>query len=327
MPDWNIISLKNMVRSNRILRGIVTRVMISRDFPAVIGVDPASTCNLACTFCGPRLMSEPRGVMPLSLFAKLIDEIAAHKKLWMLILHNFGEPLMNPDLAAMVALAKKQRVARSVQFATNATLLTEEKSRALIDARLDGIVLSVDALTREEYRELKGMDLLDTVRENACTLMSLKRRLRSAKPHVCAKMVRRQDYAHTFKPFLREWRTIVDEAALTSYSNWGDAVDYNGTQKQLPPRYACHFLWYYPAVNWDGRVFFCCAACDPSAVIGDLKDQSLSEIWHGERLAQVRKAHLEKRFSDISVCARCTYWSESGVNLDPWLKKKMELPS
>jgi radical SAM protein with 4Fe4S-binding SPASM domain len=239
----------------------------------------------------------------------------------MLILHNFGEPLLNDHIADMVRFARSKRVAGSIQFATNGVQLTPRLSRDLVLAGLDGLVISVDALTKEEYSVLKGRDCLATVMDNAREFMRIKRELKSATPHVCAKMVRRKGHEKEQREFLKLWSGIVDEAALSAYSNWGGVVGYEGDIAVPHRRYACHFPWYYPVVNWDGRVFFCCAACHDDAVIGDLNDASLYAIWHGAAINEIRQAHLDGRFSANSTCSRCTYWSESRVNLDTRLRR------
>jgi radical SAM protein with 4Fe4S-binding SPASM domain len=318
-----MMPFKNAVRQTPWFRSIITRIMTARDFPAVVGIDSAGGCNLDCTFCGTKhIRQNSPGLMDFELYSRIINELSQHKKLWMLILHNFGEPLLNPRLADMVVLAKKKNVSRVVQFSTNATLLTQKRSNELINAKLDGIVISVDALTREEYTALKGCDLFDEVISNTKGLMKEKQSCGSSVPFVSAKMVKRQGFEHTFKPFLSFWKKIVDEAALTSYSNWGGSVSENGLQPDFSKRYACHFLWYYPAIAHDGKVFCCCATADDEAIIGDIRTQSLYDIWHGEKLAAIRQAHLKKRFSKIRPCAKCTYWAESNVNLDVWLQHR-----
>jgi radical SAM protein with 4Fe4S-binding SPASM domain len=315
-------SLKNTVRYTPFLRGLVTRKIISLDFPAVIGIDPTTECNLDCRFCGPRRLGLPRGMLSLDLFTRVIDESLRHGRRQMLILHNSGEPLLNKDIYEMVAIAKARKAARVVQFSTNGVLITERNAEKLVRSGLDGLVISVDASTREDYAELKGRDCLEQVIENARVLMAVKKRLRSRTPYVSAKMVRRRGYEDTFRPFLDFWKKIVDEAALTPYSNWGGAVEYRGTEAIPRQRFACHFLWYYPAINWDGAVYCCCASPAPGAVIGHLDSQTLEEIWKGRPLARLRRCHLEGNYEEIEPCKNCTYWSESGINLDRWLRKK-----
>jgi radical SAM protein with 4Fe4S-binding SPASM domain len=316
--DSIIIPLKNTVRSNPVLRAAATCCMSLRHFPAVVGVDPSGICNLNCTFCGTKHSRESGTIMSPELFEKILSELSTQKKLWMLILHNFGEPLINPHIGTMVQQAKNKSIARSIQFATNGTLLTAAISKALIEAELDGLVVSVDALTPEDYAALKGKNLLSEIISNATRLQHLKKELRSKKPYVSAKMVRRAGFENTFEPFLQKWSSIANEAALTPYSNWGGAVPEDASQNIPAQRYACHFLWYYPAIASDGRVFCCCATDDSEAILGNVNNNSLESLWNGTILAGIRKAHLEGNYSKCRPCSQCTYWAESRINLNFW---------
>ena len=315
-------SLKNVIRYRPFLRRLVTRHMIDFDFPAVIGIDPTTRCDLNCSFCGPRRAGLPDGKFSLELYGRIIGESLRHGLRQMLILHNSGEPLLNPDIYEMIALAKREKAARVVQFSTNGLNLTRENAAKLIEAGLDGLVISVDAATRGDYAELKGRDCLEKVIENARGLMEEKRRRKSSTPWVSAKMVRRRGKEDTFPRFLEFWSGIVDEAALTPFSNWGGAVDYGGTEPIPRKRFACHFLWYYPAIQWDGTVYCCCAGTEPAAVIGNVNEKSLAEIWRDEPLARLRGFHLEREYDRADPCRDCSYWAESGVDLDRWLMKR-----
>jgi uncharacterized Fe-S cluster-containing radical SAM superfamily protein len=318
----NKASLKNKIRYNPFLRKIFTMFLINMEFPSVLGIDPTNVCNLRCTFCGAQRTKGKIGYMDFELFRKIIRESLNYGKRWMIILHNAGEPLLNKNICKMVEFIKQNKAARNVHFATNGVLLDEDLARDLINARLDQITFSIDAYTKEEYIQLKGEDSLEKVIHNAKMLMRLKRQMGTSLPLVSAKMTRRRGFQHTFSPFLKTWSGIVDEAILTPYSNWGGAVGYEGVEAIPLSRYACHFLWYYPVVNWDGKVFFCCATTEEAAVIGDLNCSTLREIWGGERLNKIRQAHLSGNLGTVPICAKCTYWAESKINLDPWLKKR-----
>lgn len=315
-------ALKNVIRYRPLLRRLVTKHMIDFVFPAVIGIDPTTRCNLNCSFCGPKRAGLPDGLFSLELYRRVIEESLRHGRRQMLILHNSGEPLLNPDIYEMIAVAKRSRAARVVQFSTNGVNLTRENAVRLIKSGLDGLVISVDAADREDYLGLKGRDCLERVIENARGLMEEKRRLGSATPWVSAKMVKRRGKEEDFARFLRFWGAIADEAALTPFSNWGGAVAYAGTEPVPRKRYACHFLWYYPAIQWDGTVYCCCASTAPAAVIGNLNENTLAEIWRGEPLARLRRFHLENRYDRAEACRDCTYWSESRVDLDDWLRER-----
>lgn len=66
---------------------------------------------------------------------------------------------MNPRIADMVRVLKENHCCREVRVTTNAALLTEEKSRALIEAGVDLVRVSVEAISTEGYRELCGVKI------------------------------------------------------------------------------------------------------------------------------------------------------------------------
>jgi radical SAM protein with 4Fe4S-binding SPASM domain len=66
----------------------------------------------------------------------------------------------------------------------------------------------------------------------------------------------------------------------------------------------CCVPWDLPFINKDGQVFPCCYS-DASALMGDLREQSFAEIWHGERFRQFRADLIDGR-SAPAVCRRCT---------------------
>jgi radical SAM protein with 4Fe4S-binding SPASM domain len=76
-------------------------------------------------------------------------------------------------------------------------------------------------------------------------------------------------------------------------------------------RYPCPVLWFNPVVNWDGEVTTCCVNyMRNELIIGDVKKQSLKEIWNGEKLRKIRQAHVKGDFSELPTCAKCTYWKK-----------------
>jgi radical SAM protein with 4Fe4S-binding SPASM domain len=79
----------------------------------------------------------------------------------------------------------------------------------------------------------------------------------------------------------------------------------------MPNRYPCNLPWLAPAINWDGKVTSCCVNfMDNELILGDIKKQSLKEIYQGKKFGRLREAHLKQDFSDYPVCRRCTYWQQ-----------------
>lgn len=125
-------------------------------FPARLYVEVTTRCNLRCRMCvkqaeGCRI---PEGDMPLAVFDRLASCLP---HLDALVLNGVGEPLLHPDLPAMVRLARRHmRPDADIGFQTNGLPLTPDMARALTDGGVDRVCLSVDALATTAREELPG---------------------------------------------------------------------------------------------------------------------------------------------------------------------------
>src|SRR5262245_8605023 len=126
------------------LRFVLTgakRVLDSRPMYAQVVV--TDDCNLACQYCDEYTPGAP--VIPLAELQGRIDRLDALG----VQVYDFlgGEPLLHPDLAALVLHAKSKRGGSNlVTVFTNAFLLTERRILDLNDAGLDFMQVSVDAI-------------------------------------------------------------------------------------------------------------------------------------------------------------------------------------
>ena len=135
--------------------------------PFIIYIDPCDTCNFRCRFCPTgdlELMKKTKGrlhgPMEFSVFRGLIDSLADFDDpIRTIRLYKEGEPLVNPRFADMVAYAKASPRVGRVDTTSNAALLTPERSRAILDAGLDRLNISVEGMDAARYREFSGVDL------------------------------------------------------------------------------------------------------------------------------------------------------------------------
>ena len=97
--------------------------VIPLDTPFVIFVDPSSACNFLCPFCptGHRDMIDAtgrfQGIMKFDMFKKIIDDLGEFAKpIKVLRMYKDGEPLLNKNLAAMIAYAKQSGFVDFIEF-------------------------------------------------------------------------------------------------------------------------------------------------------------------------------------------------------------------
>ena len=124
--------------------------------PARLFVEVTTRCNLACGMCVKQSDSGriPEGTMAPQIFAALAP---AFPHLEALVLNGIGESLLHPGLEDFIAQARRLLPERgTVGFQSNGMLLTESRARSIVDAGLDRICLSLDAVSEESFRAIRG---------------------------------------------------------------------------------------------------------------------------------------------------------------------------
>jgi len=94
----------------------------------------------------------------------------------------------------------------------------------------------------------------------------------------------------------------------------------------MSKRPPCAGLWNTPMVHVDGSVTTCCLDEHLENRVGNLCEQTLGQIWHGETMNKWREAHIEGRFEESGpLCTRCN-WQSAGAypadKAEEWLKRR-----
>ena len=127
-------------------------------------VEPTSRCNLNCRTCVRHSWNEPLGVMSDETYDRLIAGLRAVPTLRTVAFWGFGEPLLHPSIARMIAAANA--LGAETEMITNGLLLDAERSRALIDSGLDRLIVSVDGATPSAHGDVRDGASLDAVIAN-----------------------------------------------------------------------------------------------------------------------------------------------------------------
>ncbi len=67
-------------------------------------------------------------------------------------------------------------------------------------------------------------------------------------------------------------------------------------------RHVCFVPWLHTFLDWHGNVFLCCMTNGRIPPLGNVREQSVREIFNGERYRAVRRQFLAER---LAVCHRC----------------------
>jgi radical SAM protein with 4Fe4S-binding SPASM domain len=289
--------------------------------PFVVQIFPIYACNFSCEYCFHSIPKMERGfvsdwpIMKRDLYKKCIDELALFgDQLKVLRFVGMGEPLLHRNIAEMIAYAVAKKVALRVELLTNGSLLTRKMSDALIGAGLSRLVVSLQGISKEKYRQISKVDI-DFADFVANIEYFYKHKTNT---HVYIKIV---DYAldgnDTEQKLYGIFGNICDSIAIENAVPIMPGVDYekvltrasgDATQFGLPvaPIQVCPQPFFTMQINPDGKVVPCYQISYPG-IMGDANHQSMQEIWNGAAYRSFRRAMLDGRDQVKDVCAKCNF--------------------
>jgi MoaA/NifB/PqqE/SkfB family radical SAM enzyme len=158
----------------------VTGLPARPPLPRSLYLETTSRCNSLCETCiltfGGR---EPQQDLGWAEFRKIVDQFPALDRV---LLHGIGEPLLNRDLPRMIAHLKGRGA--TVLFNSNVITLGARLGRALVDAGLDELRVSLDATTPATYARVRGVDAFAKVVGNLERFAAVKREAGASHPRV-----------------------------------------------------------------------------------------------------------------------------------------------
>jgi len=281
------------------------------DFPKVILIDTISHCNLKCSMCVHKEMKREKGIMPWSLFSKIIDEIAQVDKgirVWMVF---FGEALLlkkkKPSIFDMIAYAKEKGLL-DVVLNSNANLLDEEASKELIYSGLDAIYIGIDAFEPDTYARIRVGGDYEKVVQNTLRLIELKRIMNSTKPEVVVQFVVMDINEKEVEDFTKFWNHRGAVVKVRPKVSWAGSIDAPNLTLGNEARWPCHWAMQTMSITDAGKVVTCAVDLDAKFIAGDVSCQSLRDVWNG-KLKALRQCHLLKQFQALPEnCRNCKDW-------------------
>jgi radical SAM protein with 4Fe4S-binding SPASM domain len=286
--------------------------------PFVVFVDPASSCNFKCTFCptGHRdMIAETgrfQGVMKLDVFKKVVDDLAAFDKpIKVLRMYKDGEPFLNKRLADMVAYAKQSKVIEYIDTTTNGTFLSPDRIGPVLEAGLDKINISVDGMTEDTYMRFTGFKFdFKTFVQNVKWLYDNKGNCEVVVkiPNELVTEAQRQEFFDTFgdhcdRIFVENFAPCWPQFDIEEHT--GVKITKGIYQQEIGGTDTCPYIFYGYSVNADGLVSSCFLDWGRKLIIGDVRQQSMKEIWNSDLMNALRLQHLKGQRRQNGVCGNC----------------------
>ncbi len=268
------------------------------DFPTHIDIEVAVSCQMRCPMCRRKQMPTDLryGMMDFDLYKKIIDE-SVNRGVYSVKLSWRGEPLLHPKIIQMVTYAKERGI-RDVAFLSNGERLTQALAEGLVDAGLDWISISVDGIG-ETYDRIRWPETSEGILKKVTMLKKYRDDVHRKKPLIRIQTIYAAIKNNPSKYFAL-WETIGDKVYVIA-----DQARADNNPFPRDPSYTCYEPWRRIVIGWDGIVPNCICDYDNLNPLGDVKTQTIYEIWHGNKFEQLRTQIRARKFREHAVCQEC----------------------
>jgi MoaA/NifB/PqqE/SkfB family radical SAM enzyme len=291
--------------------------VIPLDAPFIIFVDPSDLCNFRCKFCPTgdiKLMKEvgrSLKVMAFELYKKIIDDIGEFARpIKVLRLYKDGEPLLNPRFADMVRYAKAKQCAERIDTTTNASLLNPAINLAIIEAGLDRINISIEGVNAKQYADFSNYQIdFDKLVANIRHLYEHR-----GSCEIIIKIPGDGLSEEDKQKFYDIFGEIADGVYIEHVMSCWPEFELKGVEvnqavgiygQAIKEVQVCPYVFYSFSINSDGLASLCFLDWSRKLIIGDVKAESVKDIWNGQKLLDYQKMFLSKQRKGHPICGQC----------------------
>ena len=146
-------------------------------------IEPTVACNLDCITCFRNAWDQPIGRMTEETFESILAALKQMDPIPSVYFGGIGEPLFHQKTVEWIRRIKHE-VGVKVELITNGTILTERKSRELIEAGLDTLWVSLDGASPEGFADVRLGAELPAILENLRRLFKMRKGGHFPKPEI-----------------------------------------------------------------------------------------------------------------------------------------------
>lgn len=266
-------------------------------------------CNYNCIVCPREKLERKKETMSLEDFKFYLDKLLLEKQFEVITFSGYGEPLLDKTLKEKIAYSKSKNLKTCI-ILTNGYLLTPKKFEELKKVGLDNVRIGIYGANKHTYKKVHGVDGFDTLLNNLIYIHNNKEHIKIGLSYLVVKGINDlevESWKFLFEP-------MADEIDVWLPHCWIDGRNY---RKSVPKKASCGRPFSGPIqiqVNFD--IIMCCFDFNSQIKLGNLKEQTLKDIFDSEPFQSLKKQHQSGIFTNDSLpCIRCDQRNETDLNI------------
>lgn len=275
--------------------------------PGLFQVELTNYCNIDCTMCARSAgLKRPIGHMDLELFKKIVDQSREYQMPihW---LHHFGDTLIYPKLREALRYFKNHGYGPG-NVSTNAILLNDDKIDMLLEYG-GSVLCCIDTMDPDAYKKIRNNNYFEKVKNNIEKFI-VERNRRKSDTIITIQFLRTahnmdEDLTNMMDHFGQHDNVRFIEKRTDKHPKGGD-ITIVALDDEFNHKRTCFKIRSELCVLWTGECVPCCWDADGEQIIGDVRNESLAEIWLGERHKKMQQQLYKGEEGVLSLCDKCT---------------------
>ncbi len=255
----------------------------------VITIELTNFCNLFCWMCPHKNMTRKIGYMDAQLVRKFSKELK-NFDLNFISLHGIGESTVHPDLRKISEIIRNDNPNLFISLASNGTFLTK-KNFDKMEGLVDLLSITIDAAIKETYDKHRIGGDFDRVVRNVNDILEYRKEINSILPLMDIQLIDLGQKEEEKQAFIEYWTPRVlpqDKVRFLVKASFGGQVPIEFKIKSCDP------LFHQLSILWDGRLTTCCWDSDGKNVVGDVRTETIENIWQSPAYINLRELHENK---------------------------------
>lgn len=296
----------------------ILETLRSKD-PVVYNIETTNACNMKCEMC-PRttMMTRKIETLDLETFIKVADQLRPFSKeewtKWeafvlkeygipnnamsenhfflyiipkVIQLHGYGDPLLDKNMPKYVKILHEKGFFS--YFSCNPSNIDYEKTVQMFENGLDYIKYSMESVDDIVHKQIRGKASDFTESYNKILKLLELKKEKGCKTTIIITMLdlNRPTQQEEFKQLREAFKGLDVYIYLKSEDQQWYREDYHGT-KSVHWSEMCQHPWMSMTIKSNGEAAMCMEDFNNEIVLGDVRKESLLDIWNGDKYKQFR---------------------------------------
>ncbi|UCD54948.1 MAG: SPASM domain-containing protein [Candidatus Omnitrophota bacterium] len=273
-------------------------------FPIHLDVEISNECNMQCPMCFRTTeffkKNIEKGFMEFSLFKKVVNE-ARRYGIYSIRISHRGEAFIHPNVIEFIRYAKRSGI-KEVAALSNILALPPLLFEEAMKAGLDWLTISFDGLG-PTYEKIRRPAKFKDSYEKVKAYKRIKEKAHSHKPVIKIQSVWpavrtcAEEFIESFEPYVDG----IASNPLIDYLHKDHPQDIEYWEN-----FDCPTPYQRLTILFNGLVPYCHNDEFCTYIIGDIKKDTIRNVWHGPDMTKVRKAHRACQGRTVlSACKHC----------------------